>query len=944
MFRLTKTLILSVLGVLSLVQAISAQVVRSIPRFPSDTDTVTILFDATEGNGALAGVSPPIYAHTGVITNLSTGPSDWRFVQGTWGQASPNTEMTPLGNNRYSISYVPRTFYNVPAAQTILELAFVFRNTNGSIVGRSADGSDIYLPIYAAGQLHSRIFSPSDGQRLVQPGDSIPFFGAASQSCSLRLYVNGVLQQSVVGDSLATHIHFPTSGNYQLVFQADNGSSIAADTLSMVALPGSAAQPLPAGIREGINYLNDSTVTLALYAPHKSFVFVQGDFNDWELNANYYMNRSPDSNWYWLTITNLSPGVEYAYQYLIDGTLRVADAFTEKILDPSNDRFIPASTYPNLKPYPMGKTTGIVSILQTAKPAYAWQNNNFTPPASTDLIIYELLVRDFIADQRYQSLIDSLDYLQRLGINCIQLLPIKEFEGNNSWGYNPSFFLAADKAYGTEYDLRAFIDSCHGRGIAVVLDMVLNHAFGQCPLVQMWWDPANNRPAANSPYFNPVPKHDFNVGYDFNHESPATRRLVQRVVNHWIEEYRFDGYRFDLSKGFTQNNTLGNIGAWNAYDSSRVAIWKEIYDSIRVISQHAYVILEHFSDNSEERELANYGMMFWGNMNYNFNDGTMGFASGSNLQWASHRTRGWNHPNLIAFAESHDEERLMFRNMNFGNQTAEHDTRAFSTAIKRMELVPVFLYSIPGPKMIWQFGELGYDFSINRCPNGTINNNCRTDPKPIRWDYFVNPERRYLYNIYSAMAKLKTTEAAFATDSFALTLGGAFKQIRLFHPSMDVVVVGNWGMSSSNFSASFSQMGWWYDYFSGDSINITTNNTTLTLAAGEYRVFTSKRLAAPDLSLSNRNTTTHLRQMQLYPNPSNTEVHIRLKGVQSGEPSKLGIFDLNGRLIREMEAESLGTEADFLWDLRNKNGQRVAPGLYVIKSAAGHTQKLVVTD
>lgn len=228
------------------------QVVSSIPRFPSDTSTVTVIFDATQGNGALAGVNPPIYAHTGVITNLSTSPSDWRFVQGTWGQASSTTLMTPLGNNKYGISYVPRSFYSVPLAQTIQSLAFVFRNTNGSVVGREANGSDIYLPLYAAGQLHSRIFAPSANSQLVQPGSSLPFFGAASQVCSLSLFVNGTLVQSAQSDSLGFTLNFPTAGNYNVVFVANNGTSQRADTLQMIALSPNAIIPLPNNVQEGV--------------------------------------------------------------------------------------------------------------------------------------------------------------------------------------------------------------------------------------------------------------------------------------------------------------------------------------------------------------------------------------------------------------------------------------------------------------------------------------------------------------------------------------------------------------------------------------------------------------------------------------------------------------------------------------------------------------------
>ena len=186
----------------------NAQPLWSSPRFPTDTSLVTVYYDASQGNGALAGVAPPIYAHTGVITNLSSSPTDWKYVRGSWGTANAPL-MTSLGNNLYSISYVPRTYYNatanppgVPAAETIRSLAFVFRNTAGTVVGRSSDGSDLYLPLYAAGQLHAAIFNPSGNNGIVQPGSNLTFFGAASQACSLSLRVNGTVVAGTVGDSL----------------------------------------------------------------------------------------------------------------------------------------------------------------------------------------------------------------------------------------------------------------------------------------------------------------------------------------------------------------------------------------------------------------------------------------------------------------------------------------------------------------------------------------------------------------------------------------------------------------------------------------------------------------------------------------------------------------------------------------------------------------------
>ena len=149
-------------------------------------------------------------------------------------------------------------------------------------------------------------------------------------------------------------------------------------------------------------------------------------------------------------------GQPFSYQYLINGNMRVADPFSTQILDPWNDGYISYSTYPNLPAYPAGKTTGNVSLYQTAKSPYQWKNNTFQAPNKEDLMIYELLLRDFVTTRNYQTLIDTLDYISRLGINAIELMPNSEFEGNLSWGYNASFHMALDKYYGTPDKFKEF--------------------------------------------------------------------------------------------------------------------------------------------------------------------------------------------------------------------------------------------------------------------------------------------------------------------------------------------------------------------------------------------------------------------------------------------------------------------------------------------------------
>jgi 1,4-alpha-glucan branching enzyme len=548
------------------------------------------------------------------------------------------------------------------------------------------------------------------------------------------------------------------------------------------------------------------------------------------------------------------------------------------VLDPNNDNTIPSGTYPSLKAYPTGKTSGIVSVLQSGKTPFSWKATNFKRPEKQNLIIYELLIRDFIANRNFQTLKDTLAYLKKLGVNAIELMPFSEFEGNLSWGYNPNFFFAPDKFYGTENAIREFIDACHQQGMAVIMDMVMNHAFGSSPHAQMYWDGAGNKPAADNPWLNPDAKHPFNVGYDFNHESAATKDLVARVVRHWLKNYQIDGFRWDLSKGFTQNNNPNNVAAWGNYDAGRIATWKRIYDSIQAVSPGAYCILEHFADNTEERELANYGMLLWGNANFNMNQATMGYAQDSDFGGMSAQRRGWEKQHLIGYIESHDEERLMYKNLNFGNQSASYSTRDSVVALKRMGQAAAFWALMPGPKMMWQFGELGFPYSINTCTNGTVNNNCRLDNKVPVWWNFGDAAKRGLFDVYANLLRLRNNPSFLSTftgNSYTLDLAGTFKTMQVNSDSLKMVVVGNFDMAAKSANVSFPTNGTWYSYLTKTSINVSGGTSNINLQPGEYHVYLNRDLSNTVVTgLFSPRIADNDLEARIFPNPANREINL----------------------------------------------------------------------
>jgi glycosidase len=886
----TLFLTLSILGIFNS----QAQIIALSPVFATENDTVVITYDATQGNSALVNLGPPdMYAHTGVITDKSTSNADWRYVQGNWGTDHAKVKMTYLGKNIYQIKFHIRSFYSVPSGETVKQLAFVFRNRDGSKVGRSADGTDIYVPLFGVGTF-VKFTTPNEEKTIFDLNDSLKINAIASQQGLIEIFNDGVLLDSAIGGSLAYILKLTQSGNHVLKCKLSTSSATVYDSFSYIVNPTNTIANLPNNMIDGVNFINDSTVILSLYAPNKKYVYAIGDFNNWKADINYYMNKTPDGNRWWIELKNLTPNFPYGLQYLVDGTKRIADPYSTLVLDASNDPYINSATFSNLKPYPSTKTTGIVGVFETGTQAYDWKATNYQRPDSKKLNIYELHLRDFIAAHNYKVLADTLQYLKRLGINAIELMPVNEFEGNNSWGYNTSFHMALDKYYGKAIDFKKFIDLCHQNEIAVILDVVFNHAFSQNSLCQLYWDDVNFQPASDNPWLNVTAKHPFNVGYDFNHESAATQYYMDHILAYWLKEFKVDGFRFDLSKGFTQKNTGSDVGAWGNYDASRIALLKRMKNELDKTDPTIYSILEHFANNDEETELANYGFFLWGNLNHQYNEASMGFSS--DFTWSSYKNRGWNNPQLVSYMESHDEERLMYKNLQYGSVTSGYNLKDLNTALKRMELVSTFFFAQPGPKMIWQFGELGYDVNIDF--------NGRTGEKPIRWNYFADIYRRKLYLNYSEMMALRSQYATFSTSDYAINVAGAAKSIQLNHSDFNALVLGNFNVKTMDVNATFQNTVWWYEYFSGDSVNISNASTTFTFDAGEYRLYTTKKLTRPQNPFLGIEKLIDTPDFVVYPNPFQASFILETKNAFTGQ---LALADIQGKTCFVKKVENQQT-------------------------------------
>lgn len=827
------------------------------PAVPTADEPVTITYDAAQGVSGLRGADK-VYMHAGVILSGFDG-TGWSNVVGNWGQDDGIGEMTRVDGeeNKWQIT-IPsiRQYFNVDEGVPVFRIGMVFRSANGAQTGKSATDGDIFVNIDAGD--FTRFTSPLSSQIFALSGEQINISAETSSTAgTISLEINSgngfeVVAEAVNAQTISYNYAVTQSASLQLrvtAVLAESTVSSLKDLDVIVRQPNTIAA-LPAGVKNGINYdaTDPTKATLVLLAPNKKFVYAVGDFNNWEISETSQMNQTPDGEYFWISLANLIPQKEYVFQYWVDGTIKIGDPYADKVADPFNDQNIPGDVYPNPVSY-NNRDNGIATVLQTGQQSFQWTHPTVAggQPAKEDLVIYELLVRDFLASHSYRDLADTLSYLKRLGVNAIELLPIMEFEGNESWGYNPSYLFAPDKYYGTKNDLKAFINEAHKQGFVVLLDMVLNHQFGQSPMVRMYFDQANGKPTAESPWFNQDPTHPFNVGYDFNHESAYTKRYVDDVNRYWLDEYHFDGFRFDLSKGFTQVNNPNDVGAWSAYDQSRINILTRMTDVIWQTDPDAYVIFEHLADNSEEKVLADYGIMLWGNMNHAYNSVVNG-QTNTDLNWALSGTRNWNGKHLVPYMESHDEERLMVRALSEGLSSGDYNIRNEDTALERVKLASAFFYPLPGPKMLWQFGELGYDISINF--NGRVGN------KPIPWgdqdglNYHQDPERIKLYKATAAIINLVNDyNEIFEQGSFSWTPNGQFRRISVSHADMNVTILGNFGVTSGTMQGGFQHTGTWYDYFSGRAYNFSSTSQTIHLEPGQFHIFIDQVVDFPEKGL-----------------------------------------------------------------------------------------------
>lgn len=934
-----------------------SQQVTIIPAQFNVTDQITITanFSSPTCNGM--GATPAkVYMHSGIGTDANAfGYS----VVGNWAVDNNVGVMTLVSPGVWSITLTPSIYYGITAAQqlTATKIGMVFRNPTGSQTMKLAPGCGDFF--FNVGLFQSNLTAPlANSTTILNSGANLNIAANNTNgTANYNLKANGISIDAPVTAASTysfTQTSITNNQNYELVIT--QGANTQSKFFSVVVNPASVSSPLPSSsLVEGINYNTSDTskATLVLDAPGKDFVYVAGSFNNWQPDTNYSMKKDVSSSKFWLELTGLTPGTNYSYQYWVADTtpvagspvlVKTADPYSTLVLSPFDDPFIPAITYPNITTYPAGQQRE-VSVLKTGQTPYNWINLTFNKPKKEDLIVYEVLVRDFNSKRNYQDLIDKMDYFKNLKINAIELMPIMEFEGNETWGYNTSFHMALDKFYGTADKFKEFVDLCHTNGIAVILDVALNHAFGRNPMSRMWMiDPDGDGwggIATDNPYFNVNATHSYSVGSDFNHQQPRTKNYVKRVVKHWIEEFKIDGFRWDLTKGFTQN-CAGNDNCTNSYQQDRVDVLKEYVDYSWNLDPTHYAIFEHLGNENEEVQWANYrinepiskGVMMWGEMTYNYSQLLGGYASGGNIAGIGAKSRTtFTGKRIIGYPESHDKERIMYSAKTFGVTTGTSPTRNnVNNNLARMSAIGAASILVPGPKMLWHFADLGMDDSIYSCGNGTVNDesatipgDCKLDTKPqpqwINGSWLAIANRAKIYNDWTKMINLKINEPVFEGDYTISPEGGdnLKQRIYIFDNSLpitqlkNVVSLCNFNTNSTNINPSFPYTGTWYNLMDNTTINVTDVNATLTIAAGQFLVYGN--LPA---TLSSESFVFN-KAINVYPNPTSSSFKL------NGFVSKTEVYSTTGQLVKQFKG---GFDSEYSFDVND-----LSKGIYIVKVA-----------
>jgi 1,4-alpha-glucan branching enzyme len=537
--------------------------------------------------------------------------------------------------------------------------------------------------------------------------------------------------------------------------------------------------------------LYEGGVAFRVWAPHASMVSVIGTFNNWD--PALHPLRSEAGGYWYIRVDGAHIGDQYKYQLTTEnGIINRIDPHAREV-------------------------TNSVGNAIVHDPSFHWGDEEFSMAEWNQLVIYELHVGTFNDDDpnlpgQFISITARLEYLKKLGVNAIQIMPVGQFAGKRSWGYNPSHIFAVDSDYGGSLGFKRFIQRAHQAGIAVILDVVFNH-FGPSDL-DLWqfdgWSENGrggiyfyNDDRALTPWGETRP--DFGRG--------EVRRYILDNVMMWLDEYRLDGLRFDSTLYI---RSVGESGTQELPDG-----WSLLQAINEIVAQHLPRRISIAEDLQSNDWITN-----------DVGAGGAGFGS----QWDPHFVR------LIraAIIATHDEDRSLNRikdaiDYRYNDDAFErviysesHDDVANGQARlpqevspedptgwyaqKRSTMAAAMVFTAPGIPMLFQ----GQEF---------LEGSWFRDTVPVDWDQ--RDEFRGIVRLYRDLIRLRLNR-----EGLSRGLCGQFTQVYHLHeekkmmafhrwdrggPADDTVVIANFFREpQDDYVVGFPAIGSWKLRFNSD--------------------------------------------------------------------------------------------------------------------------------
>jgi len=652
----------------------------------------------------------------------------------------------------------------------------------------------------------------------------------------------------------------------------------------------------------GSKVINDS-VYFAIYAPGKHFVNLVIDDND---TLTMYIDTLKNIFWYG---TKLNNGEHY-YYYFVDGSIKIADPYSKYV------RWVYSQNYQSSNPQDAR------TILTIPQIQYNWSDQDFQRPPLNEIIIYEIYTADFSKSKNFNGIKEKLSYLKELGVNAIELMPIFEFPGGSSWGYNPAFYFAPEFVYGTPEELKDLINEAHNYGIAVILDIVFNHSDGTSPMYQLYENPSGHD-WGNDPYYHNL-SNDWGMP-DFDHTKPAMKQFIKDVLQYWITEYHIDGFRYDHTSGFYEYQNTGlyipNVDDFTFFvdslDSTIYQIAEEDNPSWPKVSKmdacwhfrfyhNLFINLNQINNNSSEH----YGYS-WGDMTKFIS----AISANDTKAWPFSGYKQIYSP--INYIESHDEQRIIYEAITYHNID-------YNTAIQKSKLGFAILMAAQGTPMLYHGQEFGMDKEKI------------VGEQPLQWDYLNNNVNKDLFETYKKLIALRKNSMPLKYGSILALLKDDNKKVAIWERAFNdeyIITAINLNTKDETINIPLPYSGMWYMPINNDSI-IATQDTikNYLLTSNQFLILSSTKIQTK-IEEQNQppNKIYHDNYITNMPNPFNNFTKIKIK-IKNKEKIKLDIYNIFGQKIKTLYNGYINQGIHtFIWKADSNNGSKVASGIYFIK-------------